>query len=110
MILVIGFLVPRSYLGITIWPFIIIRNRYLKNDQTLIRHERIHLKQQLELLVVFFYLWYGLEYFFKRIRYKNHKNAYMNICFEREAYAHESDTVYLKNRLPWQFIKYVTAP
>ena len=109
MILVIGFLVPKSYIGITIWPFIIIKHQHLKNDQTLIRHERIHLKQQRELLLVFFYLWYGLEYFFRRTRYKSHREAYMNISFEREAYTNESDTTYLANRQPWRFIKYLKA-
>ena len=73
----------------------------------MLNHERIHLRQQAELLVVFFYVWYGLEYLIRLIQYRNRHEAYKNISFEREAYANEKDLDYLKRRSFWEFLKYI---
>jgi hypothetical protein len=56
------------------------------------------LRQQLELLVIPFFIWYFIEYLFRLIQYKKADLAYRNISFEREAYANEKDLEYLKNR------------
>jgi len=42
--------------GITLWPFILVRSNELKLDPFFINHEKIHLRQQLELLIVFFFI------------------------------------------------------
>lgn len=68
-------------------------------------HERIHARQQQELLIVFFYVWYLLEYSILRL-FMNHHSAYRNIVFEREAYAMEHDVNYLKKRRFFNFIMY----
>ncbi len=52
----------------------------------------------MELGLVFFYLWYVLEFYYRLYQYKNPHLAYINICFEREAYANESNLHYLKER------------
>ncbi len=70
-------------------------------------HEKIHLRQQIELLVIFFYVWYGLEFLFRFLQYKNRHKAYRNISFEREAYHYESDSNYLERRNPFTFIKFI---
>ncbi len=75
----------------------------------LLNHERIHLRQQAELLILPFYVWYVLEYFVRLLAYKNKKEAYRNISFEREAYANESDPDYLKHRKFWSFLKYLNV-
>ncbi len=90
-----------------LWPFVILKHHELKERTVFINHERIHLRQQAELLVVFFYLWYGLEFLFRWIQYKNRRQAYRNISFEREAYAQESNSAYLKNRKAYSFLKYI---
>jgi hypothetical protein len=72
-----------------------------------INHEKIHLKQQLELFIVVFYLWYGVEFLFKYIKYKDSYQAYRNICFEREAYLYEVQSDYLKTRKAFSFLKFV---
>ncbi len=90
-----------------LFPFILIKHAHLKENRALINHEKIHLRQQLEMLIVFFYLWYLLEFLFLLIKYKNHREAYENISFEREAYAHEHDLGYLKKRPFWNFRKYI---
>ena len=107
MILISKYIVPNGFVGITLFPFIFLRNKKLKDDKTLINHEKIHLIQQAELFLIFFYLLYGIEWFFKVLKYKNRYLAYKNLSFEREAYQHEKDFNYIKNRKFWAFIKYL---
>jgi len=101
------YLVPKGYIGITLFPFIIVRERVLIEHPVLLNHERIHLRQQAELLILPFYIWYVTEYFIRLLMYKNREKAYKNICFEREAYAYESIADYLKHRSFWNFLKFV---
>jgi hypothetical protein len=93
--------------GITLYPFIFIKNPEDKKNSVLINHEKIHLKQQLELLIIFFYLAYVIEYYYHLIKLKNGHQAYLAISFEREAFAHELDLEYLKKRKVWGFWKYL---
>lgn len=104
LIVVSKVFVPRGFRAITIFPFILLRYKEDKKDARLINHERIHLRQQLELLVVPFYLWYSLEYFLKLMRYKDKNLAYRAISFEREAYTYEEDLSFLKKRPFWFFM------
>lgn len=62
--------------AVTIFPFIFLRNRQDKYDNTLINHERIHLAQAMELLVLPFYIWYLIEFFVHFVRYGNFQHAY----------------------------------
>jgi len=107
MIIFSKYIVPKGYLGITIFPFVILRHNSLKQDSALINHERIHLKQQLELLVLPFFIIYSFEFLIRLFQYKSWHLAYRNISFEREAYANEKDLNYLKSRSFWDFIKYL---
>lgn len=107
MILVVRFLVPKGYTGITLFPFIILKDKVLLRDSTLINHERIHLKQQLELLVIPFYFWYALEFLIRLMYFKTWYVAYRNISFEREAYAHEDESNYLETRTIFNFRRYL---
>jgi hypothetical protein len=95
-----------SYYGMALFPFILIKYRHLRNDEYLINHEKIHLQQQLEMLILPFYLLYGINYLLNRFKYTSHDAAYRNISFEREAYAHEDDLDYLKHRPWWNFWRY----
>jgi hypothetical protein len=83
--------------GLTLWPFIFIADTKRINDEVLLNHERIHLRQQFELLVLPFYILYLLEYGYHRLS-KSHFAAYKAISFEREAYANETNLDYLANR------------
>jgi hypothetical protein len=93
---------------------------YLKNHplvlEILLRHEKTHSKQGNELLWVFFYLFYILEWIFRLVQYRNEKlpsgkkdwkAAYRNISFEREAYANEYNSSYLKTRKHYTFWGYI---
>ncbi|MES2732788.1 MAG: hypothetical protein V4714_13625 [Bacteroidota bacterium] len=92
--------------GMALYPFILIKYRADLDNLVLINHERIHHRQQVELLILPFYLWYFLEYFINRLRYKNHSQAYRNISFEREAYQQETNMQYLAKRKTWAFLRF----
>jgi hypothetical protein len=107
MILVIRHFFYRNYVGLSLWPFIILKDIDLKEDMVLINHERIHLNQQKELLILPFYLFYLLEWIIRTIFYLDSYRAYQNISFEREAYANEKNMKYLSQRKPYSFMKYL---
>ena len=91
--------------GLAIFPFLFVK--YKKPSKTLINHERIHFRQQIEMLILPFYVWYILEYWIHRLKGKSPQHAYMSISFEREAYANDDDFGYLKKRKIWGFWRYV---
>ena len=94
-------------MGMALWPFIILQNKSFLSDTVFINHEKIHLRQQAEMLIVFFYIWYVFEFLLRWIQFKNRYQAYKNISFEREAYTNEKDLDYLKKRSFWGFTKYL---
>ena len=102
MLIVSKFLVPKNFIAITICPFIFFKYEKYKNDLEIRNHEKIHLRQQLELLLIFFYIIYLLSYIYEL--YKG--NNYKKIIFEREAFANESNFDYLKKRKFWNWIYY----
>lgn len=106
VILVSKYLVPRGYSGLTLFPFIFLKERRLKTDKRFLNHERIHLRQQLELLIAPFYLIYGIEFLIRLVKLKNWHLAYRAISFEREAYSNDHNLDYLKRRPFWNFIGY----
>ena len=69
-----------------------------------INHEKIHTEQMKELLFVFFYLWYVIEWF---IRLFKEGNAYMNISFENEAYFNQDNLNYINERKRFSFLDYM---
>lgn len=107
MILVSKYMVPKGYTGLTLFPFVFIKYSSLKENKVFLNHERIHLRQQLELLVLPFFVWYVLEFLIRYARYRNWFLAYRNISFEREAYAKEKDLNYLKSRSFWNFLQFL---
>lgn len=106
-LIVTKYLIPKGYRGLTAFPFVFVKYRSDKENMVFVNHEKIHLRQQLELLVLPFFILYILEYFVRLIQYKNRDLAYRNISFEREAYDNESDLCYLKKRRFISFIKYI---
>jgi hypothetical protein len=94
------------YSAMALYPFILIRSRELRQDPVLMNHECIHHRQQLELLILPFYLWYVLHYLINLLRFRDHDRAYRHIIFEREAYAMDTDQGYLRGRSLWSFLKF----
>ena len=101
------YLIPKGFRGLTAYPFVFLKYRVDKENPVFINHERIHLKQQLELLILPFFIWYVLEYMIYLLKYGNKNRAYRSISFEREAYSNESDMDYLKKRRIFGFWKYL---
>ena len=97
-------LIPfRGFAAINLFGLIFVRKEletwYCQRPERfskMINHEEIHTAQQKELLFVFFYLIYFFEWIIRL--FINGRKAYDNISFEREAYNHENDFNYLKNR------------
>lgn len=91
------FILKMNIRAITIFPFIILRSD-ANPDAVLINHEKIHLRQQLELFIIPFYFWYLLEYF---------SVGYFSNVFEQEAFDNENNLDYLKSRKLFSFVKYI---
>lgn len=101
------FILPNNVRGITLAPFgIYFRNDISDNVELyrILNHEKIHWKQQIELLIIFFYIWYIIEFLILKIKYK--KEAYINISFEKEAYLNQKDMSYCRGRRRFEFLKY----
>ena len=95
-----------NYVAINLFGIIFSKSKPL-TDRT-INHENIHTRQIIEMLFIFFYIWYGIEWLIRLIQYKNGHTAYRNISFEREAYYNELDYEYLNNRNKYRFLKYLS--
>ena len=104
-LIVTKYLIPKGYRGLALFPFVFVKYSLDKENPVFINHERIHLRQQLELLVFPFFIWYLMEFLLRLIQYGNMDLAYRNISFEREAYTNEKDFNYLRKRSFWKFLK-----
>tara|TARA_R110000803_G_scaffold96009_1_gene164116 strand:- start:136 stop:510 length:375 start_codon:yes stop_codon:yes gene_type:complete len=98
--------------GISLFPIVVLRERYKNQEleyglQRIVTHETIHFQQQLEMLVIPFYIIYILEYVIKALYYFNIEKAYRNISFEREAYQYELDKNYLERRKRYNWVKLI---
>lgn len=125
-------LLLKGFQAVTIGPFIFIRRRKEEVNRRLINHERIHVTQWFETMLlslwvllllvnplgvplwtlaltpIAFYVWYAVEYIIRRLfSNRDHREAYRNIVFEREAYENEWDLCYIrKHRMLYDFIWY----
>ena len=106
-LIVTKYLIPKGYRGLAFFPFVFVKQRLDKQNSVFVNHERIHLRQQLELLIFPFFFLFFLEFCLRWIQFKNFDLAYRNISFEREAYANEKDLDYLKRRTFWGFLKFL---
>ncbi len=89
----------RKVSAMALWPFIIFADRECRNNPVIINHEKIHHRQQLELLIIPYYTWYFIEYWTAMFRNGfKHQKSYMSISFEKEAFAMEKDIHYLQHR------------
>lgn len=108
MILIVSkYLIPKGYRGLTLFPFVFLKSANSKSDLVLINHEKIHLRQQLELLILPFFIWYGIEFLVRWLKCQDRNLAYRKISFEQEAYGNEKDLHYLKQRSFGMFLKYL---
>lgn len=97
---------PKGFDAITLVWWIVVRDGY-KISAHVINHEEIHSKQQKEMLILPFFIWYGLEFLFRLLQYRNWMTAYKNVSFEREAYANQMSRIYVGNRKHFEWIHYL---
>lgn len=98
-------LLARGFAAVTVWPFIFVRTDEQVTPQ-LLRHERIHGRQQIEMLWLPFFLWYGIEFI---VRFCiDRRTAYRMISFEQEAYRNDWNRYYLKERRPFGWLRFLT--
>ncbi|MBE7179468.1 MAG: hypothetical protein INR69_23900 [Mucilaginibacter polytrichastri] len=91
--------------AMALFPVILIREKEFAHDPVLINHEKIHLRQEIEMLILPFYLCYLGCYVLNRAKGMDHDTAYRQIIFGREAYANEAKLQYLKTRKFWAWRK-----
>ncbi|MCS6821014.1 MAG: hypothetical protein NZ551_04010 [Microscillaceae bacterium] len=96
-----------QFAAVALFPFILIKEKNFATNRYLINHELIHFRQQIELLILPFYLLYGLFFLYNWLVYWDSQRAYYEICFEREAYQNEDNLNYLQTRPLWAWIKYL---
>ncbi|MDE6237508.1 MAG: hypothetical protein K2M45_06530 [Muribaculaceae bacterium] len=89
----------KRYYAINLFGIIFAKG---KCSAVTINHEAIHTAQMRELLYIPFYLFYLLEWLIRLVQYRSFYQAYLNISFEREAYAYERDLSYLSSRPRFQ--------
>lgn len=108
MILIVSkYLIPKGFKAFTVLPFVFLKGKELKQDKVLLNHERIHLRQQLELLIIPFFIWYGIEFLVRYFKCRNWNTAYRTISFEKEAYENEKDLIYLNKKSMFAFLKFM---
>lgn len=94
-----------GYLAVNVFGVLFVRKgKKDKVSDKVINHESIHTAQMKEMLWLFFYLWYGIEWF---VRLFQHGDEYRSVSFEREAYDNEDNMEYLKTRKRYAWFKYV---
>lgn len=131
-IIIYNNLIPlKGYTAVTLWPLVFARKGAKPLKSHVESHEKIHLRQQLEVLVAsaavlavviwlmgwswwwmlaslaVYYAGYGLDYAVRRILYSSHIEAYRNIACEQEAYQNQYYCAYLQQRRPFAWIKYI---
>jgi hypothetical protein len=94
--------------AITLGPFIFVSKgieRGTPQFDKLINHEKIHVVQQYETLIIGHWLLYLLFTLIGLVRYRSIYKAYRRNPFELEAYDNEHDLLYLPQRRLYSWFK-----
>lgn len=94
-----------GYKMINICGIIFTRSNYISDID--LNHEKIHSRQIFEMLIIFYYIWYILEWLFRLIMYFDFDKAYKNLSFEKEAYKNQGNLNYLKKRGLFKWMSYM---
>lgn len=100
------FIPPRGFTYVNLFGVLFTRRDKPISDVSL-NHEQIHTEQMKEMLYVFFYLLYVIEWLVRLIILWDAHKAYRAISFEREAYANQVNLTYLEGRKRYRWLTYV---
>lgn len=93
------------YKAIALYPFVFIRKDVITVQR--LNHERIHIKQMLDLWIIGAYIWYPLELWIRILTTFNPSKAYQNHSMEKEAVENQDNANYLLHRKKFAFKKYL---
>jgi hypothetical protein len=93
--------------AITLYPFILYSKAEEEVAEDTKNHEMIHIYQQKELWILWFYVLYVYYWLKNKKEGQSNLYAYANIPFEVEAYTHQSDKDYLATRTSGSWKKYI---
>jgi len=102
----VRFLTLGNATGISLAPFGIYIRKDRMNNTSIVRHEKIHWAQQLEMGILLFYIWYFIEWFIKLFIHGT--KSYHAISFEREAKLNQLKPTYLDKRKHFAWLKYIS--
>jgi len=88
-------------------PFVFCRQKKEEVLKSLIVHETIHFRQQLELIFIFQWILYGLFHLIGLLKTRDTRWAYLSNPFELEAYDNSDVKDYLKHRKLFSWAKYL---
>lgn len=106
---------PKGYKAMTIGPLIFVKKGTVLSGQE-VNHESIHWEQYKETFIIGFFLVYVIEFILKfillsfTIEYKKDERSYWNrvyhsLSMEREAYNHQDEPNYIKERKHFAWLK-----
>ena len=93
----------KQFKCINLFGVLFVRKGCFMSENDL-NHERIHTAQMKEMLYVFFYIWYFVEWIIRLFR---KGNGYRNLGFEKEAYSNDDNLSYLDIRPMFAWWKYL---
>ena len=76
---------PKSIDAIMLYPFVLTRFSKDRVPESLLNHESKHLEQAKRAYILGFYIRYLYEYIKGRLSGLRHRQAYLNISYEKEA-------------------------
>ena len=100
------FIPPIGFSYVNIFGVLFTRRDRPISDKTL-NHELIHTEQMKEMLYVFFYAWYVVEWLIRLIILRDSHKAYRSISFEQEAYANQENLAYREGRKRYRWLTYL---
>ena len=104
------YLPPGNFHGINLFGIVFVQRRWGRFNDYQVNHEGIHTLQQVEMLFVFFYVWYLVEYVVRLFLCRFDTDwAYRSISFEQEAYANEHNLDYRRHRRFYAWAHYLTS-
>ncbi len=96
------------YNAMCVWPVLFVKpGTDLSQSNITLNHERIHARQQLEMLWLFFFLWYGIEFIVRLLQHRDRHNAYLSLSHEKEAFTNDENLNYLDRRKSYAWMRYL---